>query len=74
MENNCVNFFKSIHNRRSYGPDKFGRTYKRTQIHKTEIVTTMSRLLQAGSPKKRPLALELCTITQQYRQHTTDPA
>ena len=41
-ENNSV---KYIHNCRSYGPDKVGRT----PVHRTVVVTTISRLKQAGS-------------------------
>ena len=35
----------------SYGPDKFGRTHGRTHIHRTKIVTTMSRLPVSGIDK-----------------------
>ena len=41
-----------MHKCRSYGPDKSGQMHaQRAHIHQTEIVTTMTRLLQAGLTK-----------------------
>ena len=43
-----------MHKCTSYGPDKSGRTRvhaQRTHVHRTEVVTTMSRSPQASSPK-----------------------
>ena len=42
---------KSIHNSRSYGPHKFGRTQAHTHIHRTVVITNMSRSMQEGSTK-----------------------
>ena len=48
----CQTILKYMHKCRSYGPDKSGRTHaQRTHIHRTDIVTTMSRSSQAGSTK-----------------------
>ena len=43
----CQIILKFIHNCRSYGPDKFGRT----DAHNKLVVITMSRSLQAGFTK-----------------------
>ena len=39
----CQIALKSMHYCTSYGPDKSGRVHRRTHIHRTKIVTTMSR-------------------------------
>ena len=44
----CKIVWKSMHYCTSYGPDKSGRTDGRTHIHRTKIVTTMSRLPASG--------------------------
>ena len=48
----CQIVLKSMHYCTSYGPDKSGRTHGRTHIHRTKIVTTMSRLPGSGLDKK----------------------
>ena len=52
----CQIVLKSMHYCSSYGPDKSGRTHGalthgRTHIHRTKIVTTMSRLPASGLDK-----------------------
>ena len=47
----CQIGLKSMHYCTRYGPDKFGRTHGRTQIHRTKIVTNMSRLPANGLGK-----------------------
>ena len=49
----CQVILKSIHNSRSYCPDKFERTHGRTNMHRTIIVTTISHSPQAGSIEKK---------------------
>ena len=44
-------FLKSMHYCASYGLDKSGRTHGHTHIHRTKIVTTMSRLPASGLEK-----------------------
>ena len=46
----------------SYGPDKFGRTHGRTHVHRTKIVTTMSRLPASGLDKNVGGVTALCTL------------
>ena len=48
----CQIVLKSMHYCTSYGPDKSGRTHGRTHIHRTKIVTTMSRLPASGLDNK----------------------
>ena len=49
----CQIVLKSTHYCTSYGPDKSGQTHGRTHIHRTKIVTTMSRLPASGLDKNR---------------------
>ena len=48
----CQIVLKSTHYCTSYGPDKSGRTHACTHIHRTKILTTMSRLPASGLDKK----------------------
>ena len=51
----CQIFLKSMHKCRSYYQDKSGQTHNtHMHIYQTEILTTMSRSLQAGSTKIDP--------------------
>ena len=61
VEELCQNILKSIHNCRSYGPDKFGQTDAHTNAgmheHQTIIVRIMSCSPQAGSTKNEVVCL-----------------
>ena len=50
----CQIILQSIHNCGSYGPGRFGRTDGRMPVLRTVIVTTVSRLPQAGWTKIVP--------------------
>ena len=49
----CQIILKCMHYCTSYGPDKSGQTHGRAHIHRTKIVTTMSRLPASGLDKNQ---------------------
>ena len=64
---------KSIHNCRSYGLDKFGRTDRCIHIHRTIVVTTMPRSPQAGSTNSLLKPLWEMPLTLLTHSHTLTP-
>ena len=51
----CQTVLKSMHYCTSYGPDKPRRTHGCRHIHRTKIVTTMSRLPASGLDKNKDM-------------------